>query len=150
MNKTQRAAWFTLGVSTLLIIFGALIFTSMLTPGDRTAGVRLVKVWAWLIPAFLAGGVAFVHWKRRTPELDCDERDNGIKKNAVLVAFISLWLLLIAASIILSCVTGGQGSILVCLLPVINIGVFIIVMVVYSVTVLIQYGWTGKGEKFYD
>ena len=106
MNKTQKAAWFTLGISLLLLAFGVIIFTSMFTPGGRTAGTGQVKFWAWLILAFLAGGFAFVHWKRRTPELDCDERDNGIKKNAVLVAFVLLWLLLIAASIIPSFVAG--------------------------------------------
>jgi uncharacterized membrane-anchored protein len=99
MTKTQKGAWFTLGVSILLLAFIAIVLRSMFTPGGRAAGVRLVKVWIWLILGLLAGGTAFVHWKRRPSAVDCDERDKCIKKNAVLVSFVSLWLLLIAASI---------------------------------------------------
>jgi len=147
MNKTQRGALFTLSVSILLIAFGVIIFTSMLTPGDRTAGITLVKVWIWLILAILAGGIAFVHWKRRASEVDFDERDNSIKTNAVLVSFVSLWVVLFAASIIPWFVAGDAGSIPACLLPIINLGVFLIVMLVYSVAILVQYGRTCKGEK---
>ncbi|MGB2864167.1 MAG: hypothetical protein WBC05_12630, partial [Sedimentisphaerales bacterium] len=60
MNKTQKGAWFTLGVAILLIVFGAFIFSGMFAPGGRMAGVGLVKVWSGFILVFLAGGVAFV------------------------------------------------------------------------------------------
>jgi hypothetical protein len=148
MNKTQRAAWLTFGVSILLLVFLAIIFTSMFTPGDRTAGTNLVKVWIWIILAFLAGGTAFVHFKRRSSKVDCDERDSHIKKNALLVSFVSLCVLLVAASLIPAFAVGDDGSIPVCLLPIINFGVFLIVMVVHSVAVLLQYGWGAKdGEN---
>ena len=146
MNKTQKGAWFTLGVAILLIVFGAIIYAGMFAPGGRRAGLGLVKVWSGFILVFLAGGVAFVHWKRKPSEVNFDERDNSVRKNAVLVAFVSLWVLLFAASIIPSFVAGDEGSIQVCLLPIINIGVFLIVMLVYSVAVLVQYGWGNKGE----
>jgi len=147
MNKTQRRALFTLSNSIVLIAFGVILFTSMFTPGDRTTGNKLVKVWMWLILAVSVGGMAFVHWKRRASEVDNDERDIYIRKNAVLVSFASFWALLFAASIIPSGVAGDEGSIPVCLLPIINFGVFLIVMLVYSVAILVQYGRTGKGEK---
>ena len=130
----------------MLIAFGAIIFTSMFMPGDRTAGVKLVKVWMWVVLAISAGGAVFVHLKRRTPEVDNDERDRYIKKNAILVSFISLWILLFAASLIPGFVTGDMGSIPVDLLPIINMGVFLIAMLVYSVAVLFQYGREIKGE----
>jgi uncharacterized membrane-anchored protein len=147
MSKTQRTAWLTLGISILLLAFGAIIFTSMFTPGDRTAGTRLVKVWIWVILAFLAGGTAFVHFKRTFSKVDCDERDNYIKKNAMLVSFVSLWFLLVAASLIPAFAVGDDGSIPVCLLPIINFGVFLIVLAVHSVAVLLQYGWTNRGKN---
>jgi hypothetical protein len=56
---------------------------------------------------------------------------------------------LFAASIIPSFVAGDAGSIPVCLLPIINLGVFIIVMLVYSTAVLVQYGW-GIKEKNHE
>jgi len=147
MNKTQRRALFTLSVSILLIAFGVIIFNSMFMPGDRTAGVKLVKIWIWLVLAVSVGGAVLVYWKRRASEVDNDERDNFIKKNSVLVSFISLWVLLFAASIIPSFVAGDAGSIPVCLLPIINMGVFLIAMLVYSVAILAQYGRSDKGEQ---
>ncbi len=149
MNNTQRRALFTLSISILLIAFGVIIFTTTFTPGDRTTGSKLVKVWMWLILAVVVGGTAFVHWKRRASEVDNDERDIYIKKNAVLVSFASFCTLLFAASIIPSFVAGDTGSIPVCLLPIINFGVFLIVMLVYSAAVLVQYG-RGIKEKNHE
>ena len=144
MNKTQRRALFTLSISILLIAFGAIIFNSMFAAGDRTAGVKLVKVWILLILAVSVGGVSFVYWKRRASQVDKDERDNYIKKNAVLVSFFSLWFLLFAASLIPRFVAGDVGSIPICLLSIINMGVFLIAILVYSVAILVQYGCGGE------
>jgi uncharacterized membrane-anchored protein len=149
MNKTQRRALFTLSVSILLIVFGVIIFNSMFMPGDRMAGVKLVKVWIWLVLAVSVGGAVLVHWKRRTSEVDNDERDRYIKKNAVLVSFVSLWFLLFAAGIIPSFVAGDTGSIPVPLLPIINMGVFLIAMLIYSVAILAQYS-RGIKEKNHE
>ena len=139
MNKTQRRALFTLSISIVLIAFGVIIFNSMFTPGDRTAGVKLVKVWIWLILAVSTGGAVFVHFKRNAAEVNNDERDSYVKKNAVLVSFISLWVLLFAASLIPGFIAGDTGLIPVPLLPIINMGVFLIAMLVYSISILAQY-----------
>jgi len=147
MNKTQRSALFTLSISIVLIAFGVIIFATTYTPGDRTTGVKLVKFWMWLILAVTVGGSVFVHFKRRASEVDNDERDIYIRKNAVLVSFASFCALLFAAGVIPSFVAGDQGSIPVCLLPIINFGVFLFVMLVYSVAILAQYNWRDKGEK---
>ena len=147
MNKTQKSAWFTLGVAILLLVFLAIVFSAMFAPGSRTSGTGLVKILGWFILVFLAGGAALVHFKRKPSGVDFDERDNTVRKNAVLAAFVGLWVLLFAAGIIPSFIAGDTGSIQVCLLPIINIGVFLIVMLIYSVAVLAQYSWTGKGEK---
>ncbi len=147
MNKTQKGAWFTLTIAILLLVFLAIIFLGMFATGGGTAGTGLVKVWIVFILIFLAGGAALVHFKRKPSNVDFDERDSAVRKNAVLVAFVSLLVLLFASSIIPSFVAGDEGSIQVCLLPIINIGVFLIVMLIYSVAVLVQYCWGGKGEN---
>lgn len=147
MNRTQKIAWFTLGMSILLLAFGAILFRSMFTPGDKTAGVPLVKVWVWVILVLSVGGAVLVYWKRKPSEVGCDERDRSIKKNAVFVSFISLLFLMVAASLIPSFIVPETGSIPVCFLPVINISVFPIVMLVYSLAILIQYGWGGKNHE---
>ena len=147
MNRTQKGAWFTLTVAILLLVFEVIIFASMITPGARTAGTGLVKVWSWIILVFLAGGAALVHFKRKPSGVDFDERDNAVKKNAVLVAFVSLWFLLFAVSIVPTVIFGQECTMPVSLLPLVNLGVFFTVMLIYSVTVLAQYYLGGKGEK---
>ncbi|MBN2593769.1 MAG: hypothetical protein JXA81_09700 [Sedimentisphaerales bacterium] len=147
MNRTQKGAWFTLAVAILLLVFGAIIYAAMFAPGNMTAGTGLVKVWGWFILVFLAGGAALIHFKRKPSNVDFDERDNAVKKNAVLVAFIGLLILLFAGGIIPSFVAGDEGSIPTCLLPIINLGVFLVVMLIYSVAVLVQYCLGAKGEK---
>jgi hypothetical protein len=147
MNRTQKGAWFTLIVAILLIVFGAIIYAAMFAPGSGATGTSLVKVWGWIILVFLAGGAALVHFKRKPSDVDFDERDSAVKKNAVLVAFVGLWIVLFTASIIPEFIAGDEGSIPTCLLPIINLGVFLIVMLIYSVAVLAQYYLGSKGEK---
>ena len=147
MNRTQKGAWFTFGVAILLLTFGLIIFTQMFAA--RTTSIRLVRIWLLVILFFMVISAVLLRIKQSRAEVDFDERDNSIKKNAVLVSFVSLWVLLFAASIIPGFVAGDAGSIPVCLLPIINFGVFLIVMLVYSAAILVQYGW-GIKEKNHE
>ena len=147
MNKTQKGAWFTFGGAILLLTFGLIIFTQMFAAGATS--ITLVRIWLLVILFFMGISVVLLRIKQSRAEVNFDERDNSIKKNAVLVSFISLWVLLFAASIIPSFVAGDAGSIPVCLLPIINFGVFLIVMLVHSVAILVQYGW-GIKEKNHE
>lgn len=147
MNKTQKGAWFTFGVVILLLTFGLIIFTQMFA--DGAASIALVRIWLLVILFFMGISAVLLRIKQSRAEVDFDERDNSIKKNAVLVSFISLWVLLFTAGIIPSFVAGDEGSIPVCLLPIINLGVFLIVMLVYSAAILVQYGW-GIKEKNHE
>ena len=142
MNRTQKGAWFTFGVAILLLTFGLIIFTQMFAAGATS--ITLVRIWLLVILFFMGISAVLLRIKQSRAEVDFDERDNSIKKNAVLVSFISLWVLLFAASIIPSFVAGDAGSIPVCLLPIINFGVFLIVMLIYSVSILTQYNWRIK------
>ena len=145
MNKTQKGAWFTFGVAILLLTFGLIIFTQMFAAGATS--ITLVRIWMLVILFFMGISAVLLRIKQSRAEVDFDERDNSIKKNAVLVSFISLWVLLFAASIIPSFVAGDAGSIPVCLLPIINLGVFLIVMLIYSVSILAQYNWRIKEKN---
>ncbi len=145
MNKTQKGAWFTFGVAILLLTFGLIIFTQMFASGATS--IKLVRIWVLVILFFMVISAVLLRIKQNRAEVDFDERDNSIKKNAVLVSFISLWVLLFAASIIPCSIVEQEGSIPVTLLPIINFGVFLIAMLVYSVAVLVQYGRVGKNVE---
>ena len=141
MNRTQKGALFISGIALLLLALGVVIFVQTVT------SVKLLRIWLLVISLFIIISVVWLHIKQSRAEVDFDERDRTIKKNAMMVSFISLWILLLAASIIPNLVVGDEGAIPVCFLPVINFGVFLIVMVVYSVAILIQYGRVAKGEE---
>ena len=141
MNRTQKGALFTSGIAILLLVLGVVIIVQTVT------SVKLFRIWLFVILFFMTVSVVWLHIKQSRSEVDFDERDNAIKKNAVMVSFVSLWALLIAASIIPTLIVGDEGAIPVFFLPIINFGVFLIVMVIYSVAILVQYARGAKGEE---
>ncbi|MBC8217434.1 MAG: hypothetical protein H8E73_03120 [Planctomycetes bacterium] len=142
MNRTQMGAWFTLTMAILLGVFGVTIVIEMVTTG--TPARQLIKVWLLLIPVFTVVSVILLRRKERPAEVDSDERDKLIKKNAVLVAFVAVWILLVVASVGSWFAVGDDGSIPGCLLPLINMGVFLDVMIIYAIAILVQYRRGGK------
>jgi len=152
MNKTQKGTVFSLVNFLLLIIFSVhmtKIIRGVFSPEGYPSALKVVLFWAFLIFGFI-GLLAFLLYRKKqsSAEVESDERDDLIKKRAVLVCFISVWLLLIASYAILWHIVGLDGLIPLCILPLIYLGVFFAAMLVYNVAVLVQYGWGGKdGEK---
>ena len=143
MNKTQKEAivnlicmLFNIGIVFYLFVS---LFVIKRFPGGFDFFCVLVAVILILI-----GAVIFIRRKQSPAEIDSDERDGLIKKRAVMVSFVSGWLLLAAASVIPRFVVGMDGMVPVWLLPIINITVFLLAMVVYCVAVLVQYGRGGQ------
>lgn len=145
MNRTQRGAWFNLMMMLFccaLCIYPAVkIFVFRRLP--EGSGRFWPPLIFWL---FIGLGIFFVRKKQSPAEVDSDERDTFIKKRAVLIAFVSVWVVLLASSIILRMILGPDGSVPVWTLPILNLGVFFAVMLIHEMTVLIQYGRGAKGE----
>ena len=145
MNKTQKSAVFYL---VMFLLWAVLITYAFLTMFVITPKVS--PTWALLVPL----GVIFVtsiFWVRRKQspaEVESDERDDLIKKRAVIASFVSAWILLVVASVIPVYIVGEDGFMPVILLPAMNISIFMITIPIYSIAVLVQYGWGSKdGEK---
>jgi len=152
MNKTQKGALFSLVNFLLLIIFSIhsiKIIRNIFSFGGYPNALKIVLFWAFLIFGFMGLSAFLLYRKKQScAEVGSDERDGLIKKRAVLVCFISVWILLISSYAVLWRIVGLDGSIPICILPLIYLGVFFAAMLVYNVTVLVQYGWGGKdGEK---
>jgi len=146
MNKTQKTAWFNLASALLCIVISVWVAIEILVLHRIPEGI----IRFWPVPVFclfMAVSIILLRRRQSPAEVDSDERDNLIKKRAVIVSFVSVWILLFAASIIPRFIVGEKGTIAVWLLPIINLGVLLIVMLVYSVAVLVHYGREGKGEK---
>ena len=146
MNKTQKSAWFSLAgtIFAFTVIF-YLIFRLAIQkrPPDRFC--------AYLFPLifllYIVAGIFFLLRKQSPNEPDYDERDNRIKQKAWMAAFISVGPLFLTASVIPQFFVGLDGTIPVWLLPIVTVSLFYPVMLVYSIAVLVQYGWGAKGEK---
>ena len=146
MNKTQKGAWFSLAGALMCIASFGYIFVQFFIlkklPG-------LTGIWPLLAAYCMLLGIPiiFLRKKQSPTEVDKDERDNLIEKRAVIAAFVSVWILLFAATIIPRFIVGLDGSIPIWSLAFINVGILFIVLLVYSIAVLIQY---GKGEKNHE
>ena len=145
MNKSQKGAW--LGLSGCLIClasFGYIyVYFFILKRKPELIGV-LPLLAAYCVTVGVP--IFFLRKKQSPREVDRDERDSLIEKKAVIAAFVSVWILLFAATIIPRFFVGVDGSIPVWSLAFINIGILLIVMLVYSIAVLVQYGRGGLDE----
>ncbi len=148
MNKTQKGSWYAISISLLSLALGIYMIVEIAVLRRSPEGFGR---FFWLPAFLLITGIAifFIRKKQSPAEVDSDERDNLIKKRAVLAAFVSVWIILLASSIIPRFIVGPDGAVPIWLLPIINVGVFYIVLLVYSVAVLVQYG-RGIKEKNHE
>jgi O-antigen/teichoic acid export membrane protein len=144
MNKTQKSAIFCLVTFLFCVAVMAYPFISifMLKNWPESFFSRFWSAIAYFV--FMAASIIFLRKKQSPTEVDSDERDDLIKKRAVLTAFVSVWILLFASSILLRFIVGPDGSIPVWTLPIVNLGVFFFVILFHSVAILTQYGLEGK------
>jgi hypothetical protein len=142
MNKTQKLAWFNLAGALVCIAIHIWVVVRFLILKTVPGGVE--RLWPALAFVLLVLTSIVVMRRKQSPaEVDSDERDRLIKSRAVVACFVSVWVLLAAATGIPQLV----GSIPVWLLAFINVGVLLIALLVYSAAVLLQYGRGQKGEK---
>ena len=146
MNKTQKGGWACLAAALMLMgtYIGLYIRLFVIKKLPTTFGAF------WVLSGFflLTGLMLYVIQKKQSPrEVDKDERDSLIEKRAVIASFVSVWILLFAATIIPRFFVGLDGSIPVWSLAFINVGILIIVLFVYSIAVLVQYGRGGKDGR---
>jgi hypothetical protein len=146
MNKTQKGAWLNV-VGTLLVLASALHLTIQIGVKHKPPERIWLLIWAPAIILVSIVGLFLIRRKQSPEEPESDERDKLIQYRAVLAAFVSVWLLLAAECLIPKYIIGMDGSLPVWLLPIINVCMLYIVLLVYSIAVLIQYGRGVRGEK---
>jgi hypothetical protein len=141
MNKTQKWAWCVALLTLLYLAINIYIGIEFFVLRRFPKGT----FWPGVVFYLLMGiSIIFVREKQSPAEPNSDERDELIKKRAVRISFISAWLLLASANLIAAMILGQDGSIPVYLLSLINVTVFLMALLIYSVVILFQYGWGGK------
>jgi hypothetical protein len=141
MNRVLKYAWYQ-----LIVVIAATIFA---------AGALLVIAKYWqgkefsiVIPFCL---FIFVHLYRvffplKAGEIAFDERDEQIKNNATRISFIILWYVFVLICII-PILAIGNGSIHVMYLGWSLLGCAILLRLIWSIAVVVQYGRGGKENE---
>jgi hypothetical protein len=142
INKTQKQALVVLGLTFLLLPFIVDSFAGTLSVERKPPG----SDWLWFLLIFaLMGAPAFFFGKKQgTARPALDERGRVIKRRAALAGFTASCLFVILSFMVPFTVLGSKVSISVSWLPHIFGGVFVTYMAVWSVAILVQYGWGGK------
>ena len=143
MNKIQKVTWVNFMGIVVTLAFVVFLLVEILI-FKRLPETLLEKSWMpALLLLLMAAGLLLLRKRQSPREVESDERDKLIQKRAVLVAFVAVWVLLAAATLIPRLIVGIDGSIPVWVLPFINVTILLIVMLVYCGAVLIQYGRGG-------
>jgi hypothetical protein len=143
MNRAQKIS-LTLVITISLGLFLGIVLIVM---RGFVAGIPKI---AFLFPVFIAGSggiISIICFKKDKGAITFDERDKLIEKNAHLAGFGAVYLFVILASFLPIGILGEKGSIPVTWCPALLIGAAFCQAYAQSLAILIQYGWTGKGEK---
>jgi hypothetical protein len=144
MNKTQKGAMIVLALSMVLVVF---LITIPIAWFNDMPFLRQIPLFLFFLTFVLMGlSIIFLRKKQSPSEVDYDERDVTIKRKAVVASYVTLWLLVLIVFTAPAAIIGEQGSVPVIFLPIAPFPMFIIVMLVYSLVILIQYGWRNKNE----
>jgi hypothetical protein len=145
MNRAQKIAWFNLivlltalGLSTIAI--GILYYIAGLPLRCSLGGFGLLGICGLI-------GLSPILFRKKQSQVGFDERDQLIHKRATLIAYSVFWVFFTAACMIPWWVLKTGASIRVVVLPVMLAGGFIIVQLVQSVAVLVQYSWRDKDHE---
>lgn len=139
MNRAQKKAWFGLAGFLFSDLLLGVYFIIMFIP--RGTPVRGVLGFGTTAVMLLVLGILLWRFRRKQSPLEPpqDERDRAIVRSAVTVSFVSVWVMLVAATCVPIIMLGADGAVHVAVLPVIHLGIFMAAMTVYFAAVVVQY-----------
>ena len=145
MNKWQKEARFTLIVMGLafalsLTAVGLLRFVLNFNWHSATAGFAFLG-----LMGLSRVDPSMFRLKSKKPPLD--ERDLLIKRKAMIAAYWGFWPIFVLMAMAPFFVYGPDGKVpVIYLCWMVFTGMFV-VMTLYSIAILGEYGWSDKGEK---
>ncbi|MCP4609163.1 MAG: hypothetical protein GY845_10670 [Planctomycetes bacterium] len=145
MNKWQKQARFTLIVTGLALVLSLttveiLRFVFDFNWHRATAGFAFMA-----LMALSRVDPTMFRIKSKKPPLD--ERDLLIKRKAMVTAYWGFWPIFVLMAMAPFYVYGPDGKVPVTYLCwMVFVGMFV-VMTLYSIAILNEYGWSDKGEK---
>lgn len=143
MNREQKTAWIcVICMSLIFVIALAVLLLHFLTGYPKVLYAVAIP---WFGPPL--SGLICLFIPKDKGKIIRDERDLMIKKNAAHAGFIGAFLFTCFACMIPFFVLGPAAAISVKWLPHIWIGTFVAQFFFYSLTIIVDYGRAGNGEK---
>jgi hypothetical protein len=142
MSKAQKIAWFNLVVVLLALglsvaAFGILYFGLGLSASRAVAGFAFMGIMGF-------AGLTPILFRKDKSNVQCDERDLMIHRKATIVAYVSFWVLFVAAAMVPWFIIGPKGMITVNYLPWMVFGGMCTVTLLQSIVILKEYGGRDK------
>ena len=145
MNKWQKEARFTLIVMGLALVLsltavGVLRFVFDFEWRSATAGFAFIS-----LMALSRVDPSMFRIKSKKPPLD--ETDLLIKRKAMIAAYWGFWPIFVLMAMAPFFVYGPDGKVSVIYLSwMVFVGMFV-VLILYSIAILNEYGWKGKDNE---
>ena len=140
MNRAQKMAWFTL----VIVSIGGVLSTIAVILLAAKFGFPKAFVGFGLMGVTGFAGLAPVIFKKDKGQVTFDERDRKIHIKSTRAGFAASYGFVGLICMITWFAIGPKGMVTVNLLPNIFIGAMITMIIVQSITILVEY---GRGEK---
>jgi hypothetical protein len=145
MNRWQKEARFTLtimGIALVLSLTAVCIlrFVFDFKWNSATAGFAFIA-----LTGFSRVDPSMFRIKSKKPPLD--ERDLLIKRKAMVAAYWGFWPIFVLMAMAPFFAYGPDGKVPVTYLSGMVFAGMFVVMTLYSIAILNEYGWRDKGEK---
>jgi len=143
MNRAQKIAWlFVITISVAVLRAGGAVRILYFKLGlpKALAGLGFLGIAGF-------GGLGPLIFRKDKGKVAYDERGGLIHSRAALAGFGAAYMVVGLACMIPFFVLGPKANVSVTWLLMIFMGAGLSHFFMYSVAILVQYGWTGKGEK---
>ncbi len=143
MNRHQKIAWFNLIVIAATVILTSIaIAVEVHIRGYSTSGLWFVAL------LVLLKFTPFLFKKPESPSgVVSDERDDSIRKRAVLYAWAAFWWVFVVSCVLLFIIVGPENSVPTIVLPLMALAGGLFLTAAYSVAILVQYGRGGNSHE---
>jgi len=142
MNKTQKSSW------AGLVLVGFLLLIPAVDLVEKSLGLLLTHVagYAVGIPLMLLL-IYLIRKIEIRPGVNFDERDKLIIKKAIITAFTTVSIVLLAWYVLTLFFLGDRGFVSVSTLPVVVYAASVLFVFVCCIAVLIQYKMGGASHE---
>jgi len=144
MNRAQKAAWLmVISISTAVVLAAiavAILYYIFGMPKVAAAGLGFLGIAG-------VGGLGPLIFKKDKGPVTCDERDRLINSRAALASFSASYMVVGLMCMVPFFVLGPKSSVSITWLPFIFLAAGLTGFFAHSVAILVQYGWSDKGEK---